>query len=122
MVRYICERFHENTFNSFQLTERKGVHGGNVYVQCSKGNNSKSRQTELLFMCSTRHLIMLYIYVKLRENITNDIRVMERTRVHGRNGYVQCSKGNNSVSRQTRVRVHVFCTLSHGGLHLCEVS
>ena len=27
---------------------------------------------------------------------------------------VQCSNGNNSKSRQTRVTVPVFCTLSHG--------
>ena len=28
-------------------------------------------------------------FVMFRENITNGIRVMERTRVHGRNGYFQ---------------------------------
>ena len=37
-------------------------------------------------------------------------------------GYVQCSKGNRSKSRQTRVTVHVFCKSSHSNLHLCEVS
>ena len=35
---------------------------------------------------------------------------------------VQCSKVNNSVSKQTRVNVCLFCTLSHGDLHWCEVS
>ena len=40
-----------------------------------------------------------YICVKVCENITNGIRVMEQKRVHGRNGYVQCSKGNNFKSR-----------------------
>ena len=59
--------------------------------------------------------MMLYICVKFCENITKGIRDMERT--HGRNGYVQCSKSNNSISRQTRVMVHVFCTSSHGALH-----
>ena len=77
---------------------------------------------ELRFMYSARRLIVLYICVKFPENIINDIRVMERTRVHGRIGYVQCSKGNNSKSRQTRVMVHVFCTSSDGTLHLCKVS
>ena len=72
----------------FQLTERTAVHGGNDYVQCSKGN--KRRQTELRFMCPACRLMMLYICVKFRENITNGIRVMERTRLHGRHGYVQC--------------------------------
>ena len=27
---------------------------------------------------------------------------------------VECSKGNNSKSRKTRVTVHVFCMSSHG--------
>ena len=45
--------------------------------------------------------MVLYICVKVRENITNGIRVMERTQVHGRIGHVQCSKGNNSKSMQT---------------------
>ena len=34
----------------------------------------------------------------------------------------QCSKSSKSKSRQTRVTIHVFCMLSHGALHLCEVS
>ena len=78
--------------------------------------------SELLFMCSAHCLLVLYICVKFRENITNGIRVMERTRVHGRNGYIQCSKGNNSVKRQTRVTVYLFCKLSHSVLHWGEVS
>ena len=66
-------------------------------------------------MCSDRRLIVLYFYVKFRENIniTNGIRVMEQTRLHGQNGYVE-SKGNNSVRRQSRVMVHMLCTSSHG--------
>ena len=42
--------------------------------------------------------------------------------MHSGNGYVQCSKGNNSKSKPTRVMVHVFCMSSDGALHLCEVS
>ena len=67
-------------------------------------------------MCSARCLLLFYICVTFRENITNGIRVMGWTRAHGRNGYVQCLKGNNSKMRQTRVTVHVFCTLSDGAL------
>ena len=77
MILYMCERFHENISNRFQLTERTRVHGGNDYVQCSKGNNSKVSKSELWFMCSARFLMVLYICVKFRENITNGIRVME---------------------------------------------
>ena len=52
----------------------------------------------------------------------NDLKLTERTQVHGTNGYVQCSKGKNSKSRQTRVTVHAFCTSTHRSLNLCEVS
>ena len=74
------------------------------------------------FMCTARCLIVLYICVKFRENITNGIIVIERIRVYGKNGYVRCSKGNNSICRSTRVTVHLFCTSLHGVLHCCEVS
>ena len=125
MVLYICVKFHENITNGIRVKERTLVHGKNSlfqYLYCSKGCNSKSRLTELWFLCSACHLMMLYICERFHENILISTRVMERTRVHGRNGYVQCSKGNNSISRQIKVTVHVFCTSSHGDLHWCEVS
>ena len=74
---------------------------------------------ELRFMYSSPYLIVFYICVKFHENSTNGIGVVERTRVHGRNGYVQCSNGNNSISMLSRV---TFCTFSHSALHWCEVS
>ena len=56
IVLYICENFYENTWNDFYLTKQTQVHGRNGYVPCSKGNNSKSKQTkvmvcEFLFVC-----------------------------------------------------------------------
>ena len=48
-----------------------------------------------------------YMYIAKGSQLT------ERTHIHARNGYVQCSKGNNSKSSQTRGTVHVFCTSSH---------
>ena len=66
-------------------------------------------KSELLFICSARCLIVLYIFVKFRENITNG---MKRTRLHVRNGYVQYPKGNNSKMKLTRVTVLVFCMSS----------
>ena len=52
------------------------------------------------------------------ENISNGIRVMEFTRNYVKNGYVQCSKSNNSKIRKIRVTVHMFCMSSHGALHI----
>ena len=81
----------------------------------------KVGKPELQFMCSARRLVVLYICMKFPENISNGFQLTERTRVHGRNGYVQCSGCNNSKSRQTKVTVHMFCMSSHGALYLCKV-
>ena len=47
-------------------------------------------------------------------NILNGFDVTERTRVCGKNGNFQCSKGNNSKSMQSRVTVPVLCMSPHG--------
>ena len=44
---YICEKFHDNISNGFQLTVQISVHGRNGYIHWSKGNSSKSRQTKV---------------------------------------------------------------------------
>ena len=81
-------------------------------------------------MCSA-HCLMCFIFVRSFMKISRTLSELW-SRVHGRNGYVQyskgdrngyiqCSKGDNSISRQTRVMVHVFCKLSHSALHRCKV-
>ena len=76
---------------------------------------------ELRFMRSARHLIMLYIWVKFCENISNSFELTERKGVH-----VEwlCSmlKGQLLQKQATRVMVHVFCMSHQNALHLCEVS
>ena len=81
MVFYICVVSWKFT-DGIRVMERTRVHGRNGCVQRSKGNSSKSRQPELRFLCSAHRLMVLYIAVKFRENISNGIRVMERTRNH----------------------------------------
>ena len=92
------------------------------YLQCSKGRNSKCRLTRVMVLvfCTSSgnasHLCEIsWKYLKRFFLFT------KQTRVHGGNGYVQCSMGNNSKSRQTRVLLHMFCILPHGTLYLCEV-
>ena len=41
----------------------------------------KVGKPELLYMCSSRCVIVLYIYVKFGEKFSNGIRVMKRTRI-----------------------------------------
>ena len=51
--------------------------------------------------------------MKFNENTSNDFKDAERTHEYGGNGHFQYSGGNNSISRKTRVTVHVFCKSSH---------
>ena len=73
IVLCICVKFRDNILNGFQLTEPTRVYDRNGYVQCTVGNNSKSRQIQLQFMCSARRPIVLYICVKLGRNISDSI-------------------------------------------------
>ena len=57
----------------------------------------KADKPELQFMCSAVvSWCFTCVCVKFCDNIMNGIRVMEWTQIHGRNGYVHCSKSNNS--------------------------
>ena len=60
--------------------------------------------------------------MKLHEDILNGFKVTGRTRFCIRNCYLQCSKGHNSKSINTRVMVLAFCMSSNVGKYLYEVS
>ena len=47
-----------------------------------KKKKKKEGKPELRFMCSAHLLMVLYICMKFRENISNGIRVMEQTQDH----------------------------------------
>ena len=66
----------------------------------------KVGHSELGFLCSAHHIMVIYICIKFQENISNSFQV---------------TKGHNSKSRLSRVTVLVFCTSSYDALHLCEV-
>ena len=88
-------------------------------INVQRAITPKVGNRKLWFMCSAHRLMMLYIYVNFRgifQTVFNSHSGLARA--HGKNGYIQCSKDNNSKSRQPIVMVHVFCT----ALHLCEVS
>ena len=67
--------FREDILNGFQVIEGAHFFDG----QSSKGNNSKSINQELWFLCSARHLMLIDIYMKLLEDILNRFQVTERT-------------------------------------------
>ena len=53
-------------------------------LKISKGNNSAKNVGGVTVLISARRLIMVYICAKFREIISNDIKVMERTRMFNR--------------------------------------
>ena len=119
-----AEIFKLNISNSFQVTEWTQIYYRNHYFQSPKGHNSKSRLTRVtvLVFCSLSDdaLHLCEVSSKYLEQFCN-----LQTQIHSRNGYFQyllCSKDPNSKSRLTRVTIFLFCTLSHGALHLWEVS
>ena len=50
IVVNICMKFHEDTLNSFQVTERMRFCLRNGYLQSSKGHNSKSINTRVMVL------------------------------------------------------------------------
>ena len=68
---------------------------------------------DLRFLRSACRHLVLNICVKFQENILNGFEVTERSRVCGKIAIVQCSKGNNIETMQSRVMVHTLCTPSH---------
>ena len=57
MEIYIFIKFPENISNSFQVTEWTQIYYRNHYFQNSKGHNSKSRLTRVMFLvfCTLSH-------------------------------------------------------------------
>ena len=87
--------------SKFKGTEWTQIYCRNHYFQSSKGHNSISRLTRVtvfvfcMFSHNALHLWEVSSkYLELFSTYRAD------TLVHGRNGYVQCSKANSSKSRQ----------------------
>ena len=77
IVLYYCMKFHLNSFNGCQLTER---------TRNSIANNQreiipKISQAELWFLYMTHRLIVLYNCMKFHLNSFNGCQLTERTRI-----------------------------------------
>ena len=76
-----------------------------------RAETPKPGRSEIRLLCFSNSIMMI-ICIKFQGNISNSLQVTEWTHTHYRNHYFQSSKGDNSISRLTRVAVLVFYTLS----------
>ena len=77
MLVNICMKFHEDTLNSFKVTERMWFCLRNCYLQSSKRHNSKNINTRVMVL-----LMLVNICMKFHEGILNGFWVTERTRTY----------------------------------------
>ena len=80
MLVNICMKFHEGTLNGFWVTEQTRPYRKIYYFQFQRAITPKICNPKLRFLCSARRFMLLYIYVKFHENISNGFWVTERTR------------------------------------------
>ena len=76
VVLYYCMKFHLNSFNGCQLTERTR----NSITNDQREITRKIFKAELWFFCMTHRLIVLYNCMKLHLNNFNGCQLTERTR------------------------------------------
>ena len=114
IVLHICVKFHSNSFNGCQLTERTR----NSIANDQREITLKISKAELWFLCMTHCLIGLYKCMKFQPNSFNSVQLTERTR----NCIYLCYKGNNLKNIHARVMVLVHDTSSQCALQMYEVS
>ena len=75
IVFNVCVKFHENMLSGFKVMERT-----RKIVNTHRAITQKVEKPELQFMCSARCLMVFNVCVKFHENMSNGLKVMERTR------------------------------------------
>ena len=76
IVLYNCMKFHLNSFNDFQITERTR----NSIANDQRVITPKISKVELWFLCMTHCLIVRYKCMKFQTNSFNNVQLTERTR------------------------------------------
>ena len=70
-------KFHEVIVNGLKVIERTRFCHRNLYLQSSKGNNSKLYIHELWFLHSACHPMLVNTSMKFYDDILNDLKVIE---------------------------------------------
>ena len=114
IVLYTCMKFHLNSFNGCQLTERTR----NSNAKDQREITPKISKAELWFLCMTHCLIVRYKCMKFQPNSFNSDQLTEQTR----NCIYLCYKGDNLKNIYARVMVLVNDTSSQCAIQMYEVS
>ena len=114
IVLYNCMKFHLNSFNGCQLTERTR----NSIANDQREITPKMSTAEFWFLCMTHCLIVLYKCMKFQPNSFNSVKLTERTP----NYIYLCYKGDNLKNIHARVMVLVHDTSSQCALQMYDVS
>ena len=119
IVLHNCMKFHLNSFNGCQLTERTR----NSIANDQREITPKISKAELWFLCMTHRLIVLYNCMKFHFNSFNGCQVTERTRnsivndqreitkKYPKQSYVSCASHIVSlcaISVSTKIALTVF--------------
>ena len=107
-------KFHLNSFNGCQLTERTR----NSIVNDQREIIPKISKAELWFLCMAHCLIVLDKCMKFQQNSFNSVQLTEGTR----NCIYLCYKGNNLKTIHAKVMVLVHYMWSQCALQMYEVS
>ena len=89
MLVNICMKFHEDTLNSFKVTEWTPFCLRNCYLQSSKGHNSKSINTRVMVLAFSTSAMLINICMKFHEGTLNGFWVTEQTRPYRKIYYFQ---------------------------------
>ena len=114
IVLYNCMKFHFNSFNGCQVTERTR----NSIANDQREITPKISKAELWFLCMTHCLIVRYKCMKFQPNSFNSVQLTERTQ----NCIYLRYKGDNLKNIYARVMVLVHDTSSQCALQMYEVS
>ena len=114
IVLYNYLKFHFNSFNGCQTTERTR----NSIANDQREITPKISTAELWFLCMTHCLIVRYKCMKFQPNSFNSVQLTERTQ----NCIYLRYKGDNLKNIYARVMVLVHDTSSPCALQMYEVS
>ena len=79
ILLFIFARLQENLWNHFQVIKGHKCMTGIFIYNVQRAVTPKESNLELSCLCSAHHIIVIYICIKLQENVSKSFQVTERT-------------------------------------------